>query len=149
MIDWKIKHYDDLDINEFHDLLALRVEIFVVEQNCPYQEIDGKDKVSYHLIGQDEQQNTVATARILPAKVYFEEVTIGRIVVSKLQRRKGIGDQIMIQSMKFVEEKFGKQNIKLAAQAEMAHFYEKHGFEKVSKPYDWDDILHVDMLFRI
>jgi ElaA protein len=94
-MNFQIKHFSELSLNEFHDLIALRLQIFVVEQNCSYLDLDGKDKLSYHVICRDGKGNCMATARILPAGIIYEEVSIGRVVTDESIRRKGEGHLLM------------------------------------------------------
>ena len=147
MINWEVKHYKDLSLDELHDLLALRIEIFVVEQDCPYQEIDGKDKVAFHLIGRDEYGEIVATSRLLGPGISYDEVSIGRVVVSKKVRGKGVAHEMMDKSKEFVFTEFGKVPIRISAQEYLEKYYSSHGFEFTGKKYLEDGIPHMEMLF--
>ena len=115
-LDWQVKHYPELTTNEFHDLIALRLKAFVVEQNCSYLDLDGKDKKCYHLICRDGFGKVVATARILPPGISYSEVSIGRVVLDQEIRGKGIGHQLMEQSMKFINEECGSVPVRISAQ---------------------------------
>src|SRR5690554_3953803 len=95
MLNWQFKHYNDLSLNEFHDIIALRIKVFVVEQNCPYQELDGKDKKSYHLICRNGIDDLVGTMRILPQGVAYNDVAFGRIVLDEEERGEKEGHQMM------------------------------------------------------
>jgi len=144
---WQIKHYSELSVNEFHDLIALRIAVFVVEQDCPYQELDGKDKKAYHLIGRNGQGDIVATARILPAGVSYPEVSIGRVVTSSDVRKLGIGHQLMTEAHAFVADEFGKNtSVRLSAQTHLINYYERHGYVETGKNYLEDGIPHTEML---
>jgi ElaA protein len=136
-----------LTVNEFHDLIQLRINVFVVEQNCPYPELDGKDKKSYHLICRDGLGKIVATTRILPQKISYDEVSIGRVVSDPLLRGSGLGHEIMKESLKFILDEFGKVPVKISAQKHLENFYEAHGFKSTGKEYLEDDIPHVEMKF--
>jgi ElaA protein len=149
ILDWQIKHFSEISIAEFHDLMALRIKIFVVEQNCPYQEIDGKDKKAYHLIGRDGLGNVVATARILPKGISYKEVSIGRVAIDESDRNKGNGHVLMEKCMKYIDEEFGATNIRISAQSHLENYYQKHGFVSTGKTYLEDDIPHVEMLFEL
>jgi ElaA protein len=149
ILDWQIKHFSEISIAEFHDLMALRIKIFVVEQNCPYQEIDGKDKKAYHLIGRDGFGNVVATARILPKGISYKEVSIGRVAIDETARNKGNGHVLMEKCMKYINDEFGATNIRISAQSHLEKYYQKHGFESTGKTYLEDDIPHVEMLFEL
>lgn len=141
-----IKHYSELSLNEFHDLIALRMEVFVVEQDCPYQDLDGKDKDAYHLIMLSEDLQTIGTLRILKAGVYYPEAAIGRVVSHKDYRDKGIGHHIMKAAIDFIESEMKEKSIRLSAQTHLVHFYEKHGFKSTGKEYLEDGIPHTEML---
>jgi len=148
MLDFQFKHYTDLSLNEFHDIVALRIAIFVVEQNCPYQELDGKDKKCYHLICRNGLGDIVATLRILPPNLAYETVGIGRIVVHEKERGKNMGHDILKRSMAFIKEEFGEVPVMLSAQKNLEHFYEKHGFTSTGKEYLEDGIPHVEMRYQ-
>ena len=135
-LDWQVKYYPELTTNEFHDIIALRLKAFVVEQNCSYLDLDGKDKKCYHLICRDGFGKVVATARILPPGISYPEVSIGRVVL----------DQLMDQSMKFINEEFGSVPVRISAQKHLENYYNKHNFISTGKEYLEDEIPHVEML---
>lgn len=145
-LDWQVKHYPVLTTNEFHDIIALRLKAFVVEQNCSYQDLDGKDKKCYHLICRDGFGKVVATARILPPGLSYEEVSIGRVVVDDSIRGNGAGHELMKQCMTFSIEEFGNVSVRLSAQKHLENYYQKHGFVSTGKEYLEDGIPHVEML---
>jgi ElaA protein len=145
-LDWQVKHYPELTTNEFHDLIALRLKAFVVEQNCSYLDLDGKDKKCYHLICRDGFGKVVATARILPPGISYSEVSIGRVVLDQEIRGKGIGHQLMEQSMKFINEEFGAVPVRISAQKHLENYYNTHNFFSTGKEYLEDEIPHVEML---
>ncbi len=145
-LDWQVKHYPELTTNEFHDIIALRLKAFVVEQNCSYLDLDGKDKKCYHLICRDGFGKVVATARILPPGISYPEVSIGRVVLDQEIRGKGIGHQLMEQSMKFIKEEFGSVPVRISAQKHLENYYNTHNFFSTGKEYLEDDIPHVEML---
>lgn len=147
MLDFQIKHYNELLINEFHDIMALRVAIFVVEQNCPYLELDGKDKKSYHLIARNGEGNVVGTARILPIGVSYKEVSIGRFCLDQTERSKNEGHKMMNLCMQFIREEFGNVPVRISAQKYLEKFYIAHGFNSTGNEYPEDGIPHVEMLF--
>jgi ElaA protein len=149
ILDWQVKHFSEISIIEFHDLMALRIKIFVVEQNCPYQEIDGKDIKSHHLIGRNDLGNIVATARILPQGLSYKEVSIGRVAIDESAREKGNGHVLMVKCMEYINQQFGPTNVRLSAQSHLEKYYQKHGFESTGKEYLEDDIPHVEMLFEL
>jgi len=144
---WQIKHYSELSVDEFHDILQLRIEVFVVEQNCPYQEVDGKDKDSFHVICSDEKNQVCATARILPNGIYYpDDVAIGRVVVHKKNRGATLGHELMRESLAFISKQFGATSIRISAQEHLSNYYQSHGFIETGKAYLEDGIPHVEML---
>lgn len=147
-LDWQIKYYTELSTNEFHDIIELRLRAFVVEQNCSYLDLDGKDKKCYHLICRDGMGNVVATARILPPGLSYPEVAIGRVVIDENIRGKGIGHILMEEAMKFSEAEFGNVAIRISAQKHLENYYNKHAFYTTGKEYLEDGIPHVEMLFN-
>jgi ElaA protein len=147
-LDWQVKYYPELSTNEFHDIIELRLRAFVVEQNCSYLDLDGKDKKCYHLICRDGMGNVVATARILPPGLSYPEVAIGRVVIDESIRGKGIGHTLMEEAMKFTEAEFGKVAIRISAQKHLENYYNKHAFYSTGKEYPEDGIPHVEMLFN-
>lgn len=146
MINWSTVHFKELKLVDFHDLLALRVKVFVVEQDCPYQELDGKDKKCYHVMGRDGQGNIIATARIVPPHVSYEQISIGRVVVDDTMRKTGVGHELMIKCLEFIHEEFGPTEIKISAQKYLLDFYQSHGFTSTDKEYLEDGIPHVEMI---
>ena len=145
-LDWQIKHFNELTINEFHDIIALRLRTFVIEQDCNYLDLDGKDKKCYQLICRDGYGKIVATARILPPGVSYEEVAIGRVAIENELRGKGIGHELMNRCVKFAHEEFGVVPIRISAQKHLEDYYGHHGFVSTGKEYLEDDIPHVEML---
>ncbi|RFC53751.1 GNAT family N-acetyltransferase [Brumimicrobium aurantiacum] len=147
MINWECLPFSELTIDEFHDLLALRIKVFVVEQNCPYQEVDGKDKCSFHLIGRDSSGKIVGTLRILPKGISYDEVSIGRVVLDETVRGNGCGHQMMKEALSFCKIKFGPSPIVLSAQKHLEKYYNHHQFVSTGKEYLEDGIPHVEMRF--
>ncbi|MBW7866894.1 MAG: GNAT family N-acetyltransferase [Brumimicrobium sp.] len=145
MLNWQFKHFNDLSLSEFHDIISLRIKVFVVEQNCPYQELDGKDKKSYHLICRNGSGELVGTMRIMPEGVSFEHVGIGRIVLEEQERGAHEGDQMMVEALNFCQAEFGNVPICLSGQKHLEKFYNKHGFISTGKEYLEDNIPHVEM----
>lgn len=142
-----VKFFSELNIDEFHDIIQLRINVFVVEQNCPYPELDGKDKLSFHIYLKDVLSNKiVACARILPQDISYPEVSIGRVASETKRRGEGLGQKLMKQTLNFISEKFGSVPIRISAQKYLVKFYESFGFESTGKEYLEDDIPHVEML---
>jgi len=146
-MNFELKPFDSLSLEEFHDLIALRIQVFVIEQNCPYQDLDGKDKKSLHVIGRNAKGEILATARILPAGISYPEVGIGRVVVDPSERGTGAGHSLMLSCMEFIENQFGKVPVRLSAQSHLEKFYMQHQFISTGKEYLEDGIPHVEMLY--
>jgi ElaA protein len=141
---WKIKRFEALSTVELYNLLQLRSEVFVVEQNCVYQDIDGKDQKALHLIGEDDGQ-TVAYTRLFKPNDYFEESSIGRVLVKETYRDKKLGHILMQEAIQAIATEFGQTKITISAQLYLKKFYESHGFIQTSETYLEDDIPHIEM----
>ncbi len=144
-MDILVKTFDQLTINELHDLLQLRSQVFVVEQDCVYQDIDGKDKKALHVIGYKDDK-VVAYTRCFKAGVYFEEASIGRVVVDEAYRKFKYGHDVMEASVLAIKEQYQTETIKLSAQVYLTRFYESHRFKQVGERYLEDGIPHIAML---
>lgn len=141
---WKIKSFEDLSIHELYDILKLRSEIFVVEQNCVYLDLDGKDKVALHLFGIFEGK-TVAYSRLFKAGICFDNSSIGRVVVDANYRDRKWGNDLMREAIHGIKCHFNEIKITIGAQLYLKKFYESHGFIKTSEMYLEDDIPHIEM----
>ena len=141
----KIVTFDELSLQELYKVLQLRSEVFVVEQDCVYQDIDGKDQKALHVLG-FEQEELVAYTRIFPPGYYFEEAAIGRVVVQEKHRNKSYGHDILKASIKAIEEHYNTSRIKLSAQTYLIKFYRSHGFQEVGEGYLEDGIPHIAMV---
>ena len=144
----KLQAFTELTTEELYEILKLRAEVFVVEQNCPYQDLDDKDQSSYHLFLEDNGQ-IIAVLRILPENIAYKEMAIGRLIVKKSYRGKGISRKMMARAMEFITEDLGKEKIRLSGQAYLSDFYQSLGFEKVSEMYLEDGIEHFEFLYEI
>lgn len=142
---WILKKFEELSVEEFHDILQLRINVFVVEQNCPYSELDNKDHFAFHFFGQTNQGKIVAYTRIFAPGDYFTEAAIGRVVVHKDFRNNKTGFQLMSKSIEQIHQLFGDANIKIGAQTYLKSFYESLGFVKVGEDYLEDGIPHIYM----
>lgn len=142
---WEARTFAQLDTSTLHDLLRLRVDVFVVEQNCPYPELDGLDPGALHLVGRNAGQEVVAYARILPPRTDGLR-HVGRVVVAPHLRGKGIGRQLVTEVHRTLIEHFGTARCALAAQAHLLAFYAAHGYVPRSQQYPLDGIPHVDMV---
>lgn len=144
-IQWYIKPFDQLSLTELYNCLQLRTLVFVVEQNCVFQDMDGKDAKALHLLGYDGEKN-VACARLFDAGVCYDLSSIGRVVVHPEYRSLNLGHQLMTHAIKGIKDHYNQTNIKIGAQLYLKKFYESHGFIASSKMYLEDDIEHIEMI---
>ena len=144
-IEWRLKRFEDLTPRELYAVLQLRIEVFVVEQHCVFQDADDKDQASYHLMGWQENK-LVAYTRLVPPGHIYEQASIGRVVTSPSVRRFGAGKQLMQQSIDAVYQLFGRGPVKIGAQFYLKSFYESFGFQQISDIYLEDGIEHIYML---
>jgi ElaA protein len=144
MIQFKIKPFNELSITELYELLQLRSEVFVVEQNCVYQDIDGKDQKAIHVLGYYEGV-LAAYSRLFKPKEYFSDSSIGRVIVKASHRDKKFGHDLMRISIESIQDLFQETNITISAQLYLQKFYEGHGFVTVGESYLEDDIPHIEM----
>ena len=145
---WQIKKFNALSIDELYEVLKLRVDVFVVEQHCPYPEIDGKDRheQTMHLIGRDAGSHVAAYLRILPKGVGFDQVSLGRVVVAFDHREKGVCREMVRIALDWIDENWLDEPVKIGAQVYLKSFYEEFGFVPVSNSYLEDGIPHIDMV---
>lgn len=144
-MNFEVKHFNDLTINELYSLLQLRSEVFVVEQNCVFLDIDGKDSKALHILGKKNNE-IIAYTRLFKQGDCFKESSIGRVVVKKLERKHSYGHDLMRFSIKVIKEKFKTSEIKIGAQTYLRKFYESYGFVKVGEEYIEDGIPHIYMI---
>ncbi|WED22118.1 GNAT family N-acetyltransferase [Vibrio sp. JC009] len=146
MISWQLLSFDQLTTHQLYELLKLRVDVFVVEQTCPYPELDNKDLAEgvYQLIGYKDNE-IVACARLLPAGISFDNVSIGRFASKQTARGNGLGHKLMSAALEQCEVLWPGQSIDIQAQEYLRSFYEKHGFRAYTESYLEDDIPHLDM----
>lgn len=144
MVNWKIKKFNELTVDELYAILQLRSEVFVVEQNCVYHDPDGKDQYAWHLMGM-ENGKLIAYTRLFPAGITYDDPSIGRVVTSSSKRRGGLGKELMQHSIQYCEKLFGKTSITLGAQLYLKEFYESFGFIVSGEEYIEDGIPHVTM----
>jgi ElaA protein len=145
MLDIYVKTFNQLSLDELYYLLQLRSQVFVVEQDCVYQDIDGKDKKALHVIG--KKDNTIiAYSRIFKPGDYFKEASIGRVVVAENFRHLKYGHQLMVASIEAVEASFSSKKIKISAQKYLENFYNNLGFITSGEPYLEDGIPHIAMI---
>jgi ElaA protein len=160
--------FAELTPRELHDILQARAAVFVVEQECAFQDVDGADLHSWHLIGKassfprrressqesglgprrhgDDEPSLVAYARLIPAGIKFAEVSIGRVVTLPPVRGTGMGRELMRVALEQAQRLWPGKPVRIGAQARLAKFYEDFGFVTASAPYDEDGIVHIEML---
>ena len=142
---WKTKPFNELSLQELYSVLKLRSVVFVVEQNCVYQDLDGKDEKALHLLGEYNNE-IVAYARLFKRGDYFDNASIGRVVIHPEARDKKFGHEMMRQAIAGIESNFNENKITISAQLYLQKFYESHGFVVQGETYLEDDIPHIEML---
>ena len=139
--------YDELTTQELYELLRIRTDVCVVEQNCVYQDMDYDDQPAIHLWLTDEEDRIVALCRVCPAGTHMEEISIGRVITT--ERGKGYGKQIMLAGIEAAKEHFGAKRIDIEAQEYAKGFYEQVGFRQSSEPFILDGIPHIRMTCNV
>ena len=163
MIAWRLAHFGELSARELHDIYRARLEVFVVEQKCPFQDVDGADPLCWHLMGFSPsppdtgrhdgvgaegrgEGQLVAYCRLVPPGTKFAEPSIGRVVTMGSARGTGCGRELMARAIAHAEKLWPGKALRIGAQRYLERFYGSFGFETVSEPYDEDGIMHVEML---
>ena len=140
-----IKRFEELTLYELYEILKVRVSVFVVEQECTYQEVDEKDKNAYHVFIKDNEV-IKAYLRVLDKGISFDEVSIGRVLTT--ERGIGLGDKILEKGIEVAKEKMNADKIRIEAQCYAKGFYERFGFKQVSDEFLEDGIPHIEMLLE-
>lgn len=148
-LSWQVKPFDFLTLRELYAVLQLRGAVFVVEQNCVWQDADGKDFRSYHLLGTDAIGELAAYARIMPPGLVYPEASIGRVVTASWARGAGAGRELMQRAMDFVQRQYGNKLVRIGAQKYLTRFYQSFGFNVVGEEYLEDGIPHVEMIASV
>ena len=143
-IEWVKKKWSEVSLEELYSVLRLRSEVFVVEQDCVYQDIDNKDQIAIHLLGYINKE-LIAYSRLFNEGDYFKETSFGRAVIKKEKRGQGYGDELVKESLKTIKNYYGNKKVKISAQAHLKTFYSKHAFIAKGKEYLEDGIPHVSM----
>lgn len=139
----------ELSVDELYAIFALRMAVFVVEQDCPYQDADGRDQAAWHLMGHHADGHLLAYARLLPVGVsYPEHASIGRVITAGAARGTGLGRQLMQEAIAHTAQLFGDAPVKIGAQNYALPFYESLGFRAVGETYLEDDIPHTAMILE-
>lgn len=148
-VSWQWSRFRDLRPEDLYEVVRLRESVFIVEQKCAYLDADGRDPAAWHLLGwiqSEGEPRLVAYARVFEPGVRYVEGSVGRVVTAVEVRRTGIGQVLMSEALRRLEELAPAQPIRLAAQRYLENFYESFGFKTASAPYEEDGIMHVDML---
>ena len=143
-LEWQTKTFESLSVRELYDILRLRSTIFVVEQNCVYLDLDGKDEFALHLFG-TYNGSIVAYCRLFNTGITFDNASIGRVVVDPNYRDKKWGQELMREAIAEIELHFGQKKITIGGQLYLKKFYESLGFIQTSEMYLEDDIPHIEM----
>ncbi|MFZ3321844.1 MAG: GNAT family N-acetyltransferase [Usitatibacter sp.] len=144
---WHFAPFDDLSPRDIHDLYQARVAVFVLEQKCPFQDVDGADPQCWHLIGRASPGGEVlAYCRLVPPGVKYPEPSIGRVLTTPKARRTGAGRDLMGEALARCEKLWPGQQLKIGAQQYLEGFYGDFGFARSSEPYDEDGIMHIEMI---
>jgi ElaA protein len=145
VISWRFKPFADLTPYEVHDLFQVRAQVFVVEQACAFQDVDGADLDCWHLLGYRDKV-LAAYCRLVPPGVKYEEPSIGRVVTTQAVRRTGLGRELMREALRRADKLWPGKAIRIGAQQRLDDFYRDFGFVQASEPYDEDGIMHIHMV---
>ena len=153
-IDWRCARFEELTPREVHDLFQARAAVFVVEQACAFQDVDGLDPDCWHLLGRlpspqpspKGEGELMAYCRLIPPGVKYAEASIGRVVTTASARGTGLGRVLMREALAKTQALWPGQPVRIGAQHYLKRFYEGHGFAQSSEPYDEDGILHIEMV---
>ena len=159
MLTWRFERFDNLAPRDLHDIFRARIEVFVIEQACLFQDIDGTDPSGWHLMGRHSpspsplgegrgEGQLVAYCRILPPGVKYPEPTIGRVLTTAAVRGTGAGRELMREALARTQALWPDRPVRIGAQQRLERFYQEMGFEPCSEPYDEDGILHIEMLLK-
>ncbi|MUV38460.1 UPF0039 protein [Lentibacillus sp. JNUCC-1] len=146
-MEWHLKTFEELTTSELYKIMKARTDVFVVEQTCPYPELDDYDQPALHLYS-EENGRIAVYVRLLPSNSRYAEASIGRVLVTQPFRGKGYARSIMNKAITYITSEWQEQTIKLQAQKYLQGFYESLGFEQISDVYIEDDIPHIDMIWQ-
>ncbi len=146
-INWQALTFSQLNCDQLYELLKLRTDVFVVEQDCAYAELDEKDRhtQTLHLLGYDQHNQLQAYLRVLPAGISYPAVSIGRVCIAQTGRGQGLGRALIAEGIALVQQRFGKVDIEIGAQTYLINLYQSFGFNSFSDKYMEDGIEHIDM----
>ena len=152
MLSWRFAPFEELTVREVHDLYQARVGVFVVEQACPFQDVDGLDPACWHLLGRAASASPgghgplLAYCRLVPPGVKYPEPSIGRVLTTRAGRGSGAGRELMDAAIARAEALWPGRTLRIGAQQYLEKFYGSLGFARSSEPYDEDGIMHIEML---
>ncbi len=144
---WKIKKFDEFTVPELYNVLKARIDVFVVEQNCPYPDLDNYDQKAVH-IWAEENGEVLANCRIFDKRIKYSEASIGRVLTTEKARGKKLGKQLIQYALDAIEARFHTSEVRISAQDYLLKFYGEFGFKDTGKKYLEDDIPHTEMLYR-
>lgn len=147
-IKWEWQHFNDLSAAELHEIMAIRQQIFIIEQRCIYLDADSYDKESFHLTGREGGGEIVVYARVNFPGSRFSEPSIGRVLTKTERRGVGLAREAIHRAIKKCRDEYSPKTIRISAQQHLHNFYVEFGFTAVGKPYDEDGIMHVDMILE-
>ncbi|MCC5922359.1 MAG: GNAT family N-acetyltransferase [Crocinitomicaceae bacterium] len=142
------KRFQDLTKSALYAILRLRVEVFVVEQDCPYQELDDWDQLAQHFLMKDKEGQIIATLRVFPPGARFASASIGRVVVKQTNRNEGLGKALMLEALNWLRDNYSNCSVQISAQTYLKKFYENFGFKQVGEGYLEDGIPHIGMILE-
>lgn len=145
---WKVKPFEELTISELYDILKARVDVFVVEQNCPYPDLDGYDQKAVHLWA-EQNGKILAYCRIFDKGIKYDEASIGRVLTTVEARQKKLGKQMMSFAIEVVKNNLRRKEVRISAQDYLLKFYSEFGFQDTGKKYLEDDIPHTEMYLLV
>ena len=150
---WQWAHFEDLQVGDLYQMLAARNEVFVMEQNCPFQDADGFDQQAWHLLGwhsveSGTRRELAAYCRVIAPGIKYPEPSIGRVLTTGKHRRTGMGRVLMAEAIQRCRDLFPGQPIRIGAQQRLEKFYREFGFQTTSETYIEDGIPHVEMLLK-
>lgn len=141
---WKIKSFEEITTSELYEILKARIDVFVVEQNCPYPDLDDYDQKAIH-IWAEQDKNVLAYCRVFDKGIKYNETSIGRVLTSEKGRGKNLGKQLIRYAVESIENRFRTSDIRISAQDYLLKFYSDFGFEDTGKKYLEDNIPHTEM----
>ncbi|WP_407271993.1 GNAT family N-acetyltransferase [Radiobacillus sp. PE A8.2] len=147
-MEWQLKTFEQLSTSELYSILKARVDVFVVEQNCPYPEVDNVDQACLHLFS-EKNGEIIAYARLIPSEILYPQASIGRVLIHKAHRGHGYAHQLMKKAIEVINDDRKQSAIKLHGQEYLRHFYGSFGFKEITEVYLEDNIPHVDMLLEL